>query len=161
MGTHGAYTRSGTLARTHLNTMHTMGATSMRKHTFSTRPAAGMAPVEVTILLPSYDEATDRQRRAVYEDGLFGQGVTVPVQSLMRPRMLKGLSGQALAAFVKDAFDARLAARKLVETPTVDATGMGLTPEQIAGLVAQGYRVIGVEEPETDESEQDEDEQDN
>lgn len=116
----------------------------MRKHTFSTAAAAGMPQRDATATVPSYDEATDKQRRAAYDDGVFGQGMTVPTQTKIRTRLEKGgLKTQAdLDAFATAAFMARLNRTPMVEQPTVDAKAANLTPEQVKFFESNGYLVL-------------------
>lgn len=96
---------------------------------------------EVTVKVPSFEDATEAQRKNLFDEGLAS--VTIKVQGTCRRRLGKGIRGEALKAEAQAAFDAIFNGTTRRATSIVmDAKAEKYTKAQIAQLEAAGVTVI-------------------
>lgn len=114
----------------------------MIQHTFKVKESEESTTVhEVTVSVPTYEEATEAQRKNLYDEGLAS--VTIKAQGTCRRRLGKGVRGEALNAEAQEAFNAIINGQtRRASAVVVDAKALRLSWEQIAGLEKFGATVI-------------------
>jgi hypothetical protein len=113
----------------------------MRTHTFTVRKDEDSPEHDVSVKVVTYAEATEAQRKNLFEEGM--SSVTIKVQGTCRRRLAKGIRGEALNAEAQKAFDAVINGTKAAASVVVmDATANKFNAAQIAALEASGVVVI-------------------
>lgn len=116
----------------------------MIKHIFKVRQSEDSPEHEVTVQRLTFAEATEKQREAMFEEGM--SSATIKVQGTCRRRLAKGVRGEALNAEAQAAFkaiwDGTPASR--VAVVVVDAAALKLTREQALALQASGATVANI-----------------
>ena len=114
-----------------------------RKYSFSVSKEEGATSHDVAIVLP--DTFTAAQTKNLVEEGL--KSVRIKVQGTLRRALSKDKPvkpGVEMNALAQSAFDAVINGSRVEVRPTVDATAMKLTREQIDLMTADGYTVINI-----------------
>lgn len=114
-----------------------------RQHTFKVSEKAGATEHEVTIRVPTFEDATEEQKRAGFEKGI--RTLVIDTQRPLRVKISKGTKGEALNAAAQTAFNNALAGVRAASGGTIlDATALKLTREQIDLMTAQGATVVNI-----------------
>jgi hypothetical protein len=111
------------------------------RHTFEVRRDKEGEAHEIAVNFPSYEEATEAQRKAVWHDARAN--ITVKVQGTLRRRLEKGVRGDRLQKEAQSAVNAVLSgiSRRAEAMAPLDAKALKLSPDQIKGLREQGIPV--------------------
>lgn len=103
-------------------------------HKFTVKQSKNAATThEITISVPAFSEATEKQRKTLYAEGI--DSAVIKVQGGLRRALEKGVRGDALRARAQKHFDAILAGGRVVDVPTITLKASeGFTAEQVDGL---------------------------
>ncbi len=110
------------------------------QHVFSVKQDENGAEHKVTATVKTFAEATESQRKTMWDEGMAA--ATVKVQGTLRRRLAKGVRGKALDAEATAAFKSIIESVRTTAAFVVDAKVANLTPEQVAFFEAQGAVVI-------------------
>lgn len=118
------------------------------QHKFSVKADKDSTTHSVVASVTTFAEATDAQKRTMWEEGMAA--ATVKVQGTLRRRLEKGVRGEALNTEATRAFKSIIDNTVISAAPVVDAKANGLNAAQCAALEAAGVVVLNKPEPKQD-----------